>query len=96
MEMCGDRGGSELARLLTLPAGTWYNYEMGVTVPAEVILHFIEVTGVEPKWLMRGLGDKYRYRTPGASIDRFQSGRAIGGRCARSSRQMPRRRSSRD
>ena len=69
MELFGDRGGPELARLLKIPARTWYNYEMGVTVPAEVILHFIQVTRVEPDWLMSGVGDKYRFRTPGASID---------------------------
>ena len=43
-EMFGDRGGPELARQLGLPVRTWYNYESGVTVPAEVILKIIELT----------------------------------------------------
>ena len=41
-EMFGERGGPELARQLGLPVRTWYNYESGVTVPAEVILKIIE------------------------------------------------------
>lgn len=69
VELFGDRGGPDLARVLRIPARTWYNYEMGVTVPAELILHFIEVTRVEPKWLLSGLGEKYRFRTPGPSSD---------------------------
>ena len=59
-EIFGDHGGPELARRLNLPARTWYNYEIGVTVPAEVILRFIDVTFVEPTWLLSGQGEKYR------------------------------------
>ena len=50
----------ELARRLNLPARTWYNYETGVTVPAEVLLGFIEQTGVNPTWLLNGEGPRYR------------------------------------
>ena len=39
---------------------TWYNYETGVTVPAEVLLGFIEQTGVNPTYLVSGEGPKYR------------------------------------
>jgi hypothetical protein len=60
MELFGDHGGPELGRLLNIPARTWYNYEMGVTVPAEVILRFIDATAVEPKWLLTGLGPRHR------------------------------------
>ena len=60
IELFGDHGGPELARHLRIPARTWYNYEMGVTVPAEVALRFIEVTSVEPKWLLSGRGEKFR------------------------------------
>jgi hypothetical protein len=60
----GERGGSELARRLGLPNRTWYNYEIGVTVPAEVLLRFLEVTGAEPRWLLDGEGPKYRERPP--------------------------------
>lgn len=60
IEIFGDRGGPELARQLEIPNRTWYNYEIGVTVPAEILLRFIEVTSVEPRWLLHGEGPKYR------------------------------------
>ncbi len=59
-EQFGDHGGPELARRLSLPARTWYNYETGVTVPAEVMLAFIDQTGANPLWLLTGEGAKYR------------------------------------
>ncbi len=59
-ELFGDHGGPELARRLNLPARTWYNYETGVTVPAEVLLGFIEQTGANPMYLISGEGPKYR------------------------------------
>jgi hypothetical protein len=59
-EQFGEHGGPELARRLNLPARTWYNYETGVTVPAEVLLAFIEQTGASPTWLLNGEGPKYR------------------------------------
>ena len=60
VELFGEHGGPQLAHLLGIPARTWYNYEIGVTVPAEVMLRFIEVTLVEPRWLLSGQGEKYR------------------------------------
>jgi len=59
-EIFGDHGGPELARRLNLPARTWYNYETGVTVPAEVLLGFIDQTGANPLWLLTGEGVRYR------------------------------------
>ncbi|GAC1475878.1 MAG: hypothetical protein NVSMB9_29200 [Isosphaeraceae bacterium] len=59
-ELYGERGGPELARQLALPVRTWYNYEAGVTVPAEVILKIIELTAVEPTWLLHGKGSQFR------------------------------------
>jgi hypothetical protein len=59
-ELFGDRGGPELARRLGIPVRTWYNYEAGVTVPAEVVLRIIELTAVEPMWLLHGKGPKFR------------------------------------
>ena len=59
-ELHGERGGSEMARRLGLPIRTWYNYESGVTIPAEVILKFVELTSVEPLWLLHGEGSKFR------------------------------------
>jgi hypothetical protein len=58
-ELFGDHGGPELARRLSLPARTWYNYETGVTVPAEVLLAFIEQTGANPAYLISGEGPRY-------------------------------------
>jgi len=59
-ELYGDRGGPEMARRLGIPVRTWYNYEGGVTVPAEVILKIIELTAVEAVWLLHGEGPKFR------------------------------------
>jgi SOS-response transcriptional repressor LexA len=59
-ELYGERGGPELARRLGLPIRTWYNYESGVTIPAEVVLKIIELTSVEPMWLLHGKGPKFR------------------------------------
>ena len=39
---------------------TEYNYETGVTVPADVLLAFLDNTGVDPHWLMTGEEPKYR------------------------------------
>src|SRR6476620_10163265 len=58
-ELFGEHGGPELARRLGLPARTWYNYETGVTVPAEVLLGFIDQTGANPAWLLSGDGPRY-------------------------------------
>lgn len=60
LEIFGEHGGPDLARRLNLPARTWYNYETGVTVPAEVLLGFIQQTGVDPLWLLSGQGARYR------------------------------------
>jgi hypothetical protein len=67
-ELYGDRGGPEMARRLGIPVRTWYNYEGGVTVPAEVILKIIELTSVEAGWLLHGEGPKFRHARPEASV----------------------------
>jgi hypothetical protein len=77
-ELYGERGGPEMARRLDLPVRTWYNYETGVTVPAEVVLRIIELTAVEPMWLLHGEGPKFR-----AAVDRRPepvagSGQSVG------------------
>src|SRR4028119_2312516 len=59
-ELFGDRGGPGLARRLGIPVRTWYNYEAGVTVPAEVVLRIIQLTSLEPAWLLTGEGPKFR------------------------------------
>ncbi len=63
-ELFGERGGPEMARRLGIPVRTWYNYEAGVTVPAEVILKIIELTSIEPSWLLHGKGSKFRQGAP--------------------------------
>ena len=63
-ELFGERGGPEMARRLGLPIRTWYNYEAGVTVPAEVVLRFMELTSVESVWLLHGQGPKFRPASP--------------------------------
>jgi hypothetical protein len=63
-ELFGQRGGAEMARRLGLPLRTWYNYEEGTVIPAEVVLSIIELTSVEPNWLMYGTGPKYRLMKP--------------------------------
>jgi hypothetical protein len=57
-ERYGESGAPMLAEALGLPTRTWLNYEVGVTIPAEVILRFIEVTGADPHWLLTGLGQR--------------------------------------
>ncbi len=63
-ELHGERGGPEMARRLGIPVRTWYNYEAGVTVPAEVVLRIIELTSVEASWLLSGQGTKFRHSRP--------------------------------
>ncbi len=67
-ELFGEHGGPELARRLNLPARTWYNYETGVTVPAEVLLSFIDQTGANPVWLLSGDGNRYRQDSNSACV----------------------------
>lgn len=63
-ELFGERGGPELARRLGIPSHQWYNYELGVTIPAPVILAFQQLTGVQTEWLLEGKGEKYRSPEP--------------------------------
>ena len=44
---------------LGLPARTWLNYEGGVTMPATVLLSFLDLTGADPHWLLTGQGLRY-------------------------------------
>jgi phage repressor protein C with HTH and peptisase S24 domain len=67
-ELYGERGGPELARRIGVPIRTWYNYESGVTVPSEVVLRFIELTSVEPTWLLHGRGPKFRTTPPQSDL----------------------------
>ena len=64
LELYGEHGGPVLAGKLQIPSRTWANYERGVTIPGETLLEFLVLTGVEPTWLLRGAGEKYRVATP--------------------------------
>ena len=59
IEIYGENGGPMLAAALEIPYRTLFNYEMGCTIPAHVILQFIEVTRVDPHWLLTGDGRRY-------------------------------------
>jgi transcriptional regulator with XRE-family HTH domain len=59
IERYGTRGEASLAAELGLPAQTWRNYESGVTIPGPQLLAFIELTGTNPVWLLRGSGERY-------------------------------------
>src|SRR3954468_19142112 len=54
VERFGIDGLPALARALGLPARTWENYEHGVTIPAEVILRFAVLTGVDAGSFLAG------------------------------------------
>ena len=75
-EFYGERGGPDLARTLGIPVRTWYNYENGVTVPAEIILRIVELTSVEPVWLLRGEGPKFRQAATIPAANRSPDGLA--------------------
>jgi hypothetical protein len=59
LDVYGEHGGPLLAEVLQLPFRTWMNYEAGVTIPAQVILRFIEITRAHPHWLLTGTGPRY-------------------------------------
>jgi hypothetical protein len=54
----GEHGLPALAKALNVPTRTWLNYEQGVTMPADVLLRFLEVSGTDPHWLLTGEGHR--------------------------------------
>jgi hypothetical protein len=58
-ELYCEDGAAVLAALLDVPLRTWLNYEAGVTVPATVVLRFVDLTGAHPYWLLTGEGPRY-------------------------------------
>jgi transcriptional regulator with XRE-family HTH domain len=54
----GEDGLEKLAGALGVPEQTWRNYERGVTMPAELLLAFIALTGADPNWLLTGDGER--------------------------------------
>ena len=59
-DLFGDEGIPAIADALQLPHRTWMNYEEGVVMPATVLLCFLDLTKVEPHWLLTGRGPKYQ------------------------------------
>lgn len=59
-ELYGENGGPLLAEKLRIPYRELHDYESGGMVPAESILRLIEITGVDPHWLLTGAGDRFR------------------------------------
>jgi len=57
--MFGEHGGPALAEALGIPHRTWMNYEAGVTVPAPILLQFIEICQASPHWLLTGEGERF-------------------------------------
>jgi hypothetical protein len=55
----GEHGAQFLADDLGLPLRAWSSYERGVAVPGLVVLKLIDLTGVNPRWLLTGKGRKY-------------------------------------
>jgi hypothetical protein len=76
-ELFGEHGGPELARRLNLSARVWYNYETGVTVPAEVLLSFIEQTGASPMYLLSGEGPRFFRPNAGQPVQELSVGELL-------------------
>jgi len=70
-ELYGEDGGQALAVALRVPYRTWRCFEAGDTLPAEILLGFVELTGVDPTWLLMGEGPKFSRR---ASTGRIAKG----------------------
>jgi hypothetical protein len=58
-EQYGENGGPLLASRLGIPYRTFLNYSSGVTIPAEILLKFIELTHANPSWLLTGAEPRY-------------------------------------
>lgn len=59
VELYGEHGGPMLAEELEVPYRIWVRYEAGVSMPAPVMLRFLEQTGASPRWLLTGDGPKF-------------------------------------
>ncbi len=61
-DLYGEHGAQFLADALNVHVETWRNYEIGVTVPAHVVLKLIDIARVNPHWLLTGHGDPHDYQ----------------------------------
>ena len=68
-----EAGITSMAAALGIPAATWTNYESGVTLPAEVVLRLISLSGANSRWLLTGRGQRYSGPDPREQAFRRQS-----------------------
>jgi hypothetical protein len=73
VDLYGEQGAPFLATAIHLPTPTWLNFEAGCTIPAQVILRFIDLTSANPHWLLTGRGAKYLDDAPDPSRPRRTS-----------------------
>jgi hypothetical protein len=59
VQLFGESGGPVLAELLGIPQRRLARIEAGGPIPGEIILKLIDVTGVNPRWLLSGEGERY-------------------------------------
>jgi len=59
IDLFGEFRRLELARLLRISDRKLERFETGSTLPAEIILILMEVTGANPHWLQSGEGERY-------------------------------------
>ena len=59
----GEHGIPAMAEAMEIPARTWENVEGGVEISGWAVLQLIEISGVNPNWLLTGEGERYRARS---------------------------------
>ena len=62
-DLYGEYGTESLAHALNLPEQTWRNFERGVTMPAEIMLKFLDLTETDPHWMLTGEGERCSARS---------------------------------
>jgi hypothetical protein len=63
-DLYGTNGGPLLATALRVPFREWLSYEAGETIPALVMLRFLELTEANPHWLLTGEGTRFLSTDP--------------------------------
>ena len=69
IRLYGDRGRSELCRLLGIRPSTYALYEIRRVPPVELLLRVAELTGVPLEWLVTGAGQPYAAESLPATSD---------------------------
>jgi hypothetical protein len=63
-DLYGAHGAPLLAQQLGVAAYEWLAFEAGETPPAEVLERLVATTLVDPIWLLKGVGPRYRKGPP--------------------------------